>query len=634
MRHADSVQDQRELAERVSAQLDDIQRLAHLGCWEWDIAADRVTWTDPLYDIYGIEPGAVDATYNGYLSRVHPDDRERVAATIEGAYRDGAAFDFEERIVRPDGTVRLLRSRGRVERGPDGGAIRLVGVCHDVTDMRAAQDAAVQLAAERAARVQAQYAADRQQFLAEATATLSSSLDYHRTLRNVACLAVPAITDWCAIDLLDESGDLVRLAVEHPDPARVTIAHELAQRYPSPKDESRGRWRVIATGEAELVEELPDAVIEAAAQDAEHLAMLRGLGLRSYVVAPLRTADRTLGTMTFVQAESGRHFTPADLPLLEDLARRGAVAIANAHLVRDLEQAHAALEEQASELEALTIELESQTEELQQTMQELEARHEEIERQRAAADTARTAADEANRAKSDFLATMSHELRTPLNAISGYTQLLEIGLHGPVNERQIEMLGRIQRNQQRLLALVTDVLNFTRIDAGRLEVQREPVSVSALVSDLEPVIEPQARAKGLQLELSDAADLYVLGDRERAEQVLINLVSNAIKFTPAGGVVTIAAVADGGAVRIQVADTGPGIPPDLHESIFDPFVQVGPHLTRGAEGVGLGLAISRELARAMDGDVEVSTGPGGGAVFSFSLVAAPSQDQPPLAPAL
>ena len=251
---------------------------------------------------------------------------------------------------------------------------------------------------------------------------------------------------------------------------------------------------------------------------------------------------------------------------------------------------------------------------------EVAAAREELERRVLDAQQARAEAEGANRAKGDFLAVMSHELRTPLNAIGGYAKLLELGVYGPVTDAQREALGRIARSQAHLLRLITDVLSFARIDAGQMAYVIAAVPLADAVAALEPLVEPQLRAKGVAF-ACDAGDavVHVRADRERLQQVVLNLLANAIKFTPAGGRVTVACTADAAHVRVRVADTGPGIPPERLGAVFEPFVQGDRALNRPHEGVGLGLAISRDLARAMGGDVTVASTVGAGSTFTLEL---------------
>lgn len=242
--------------------------------------------------------------------------------------------------------------------------------------------------------------------------------------------------------------------------------------------------------------------------------------------------------------------------------------------------------------------------------------------QERAIEAARQAAisDEANRAKSDFLAAMSHELRTPLNAIGGYTDLLAMGVRGPVTPEQLEDLERIKRSQQHLLGIINDILNFSRIEAGQTTYDLTAVPMSDVMKDVGHMIEQQAAAKGLTFKLNECQPKVIAwADRPKVEQILINLLSNAIKFTSEGEVTLKCEWHDAQKVAVTVADTGVGIPADQLERIFEPFVQVGRSLTQGHEGTGLGLAISRDLARAMGGDVAVTSEVDKGSQFRLIL---------------
>jgi len=240
---------------------------------------------------------------------------------------------------------------------------------------------------------------------------------------------------------------------------------------------------------------------------------------------------------------------------------------------------------------------------------------------RAQAEAARTEAERANATKSQFLAVMSHELRTPLNAIGGYAELLEMGLRGPVTEAQLADLARIKRSQHHLLGLINDILNFARLEAGRAHFAVDDVSLDVAADDVTALVLPQLRAKGLTL-ARDAAwprGLAVRADREKLQQVLVNLLTNALKFTDAPGAVTLVAERVGPEVRVRVRDTGIGIPGDQLARVFEPFVQVDPRLARAREGTGLGLAISRDLARGMGGDLTAESVPGVGSTFTLTL---------------
>jgi PAS domain S-box-containing protein len=566
------------------------------------VASAQVVWTaSPEGEIRGRQAelaaytGLPEERYRGWgwLDAVHPDERDAVAAAWRDALREKRVLEVEYRMRRADGEWRRVSVRAVPLLEEDGRVREWVGATTDVTDRRRVEEG--------------------RDFLVEASRVLASSLDYEQTLRTVAALAVPVLADWCAVDVLTDDGELRRLAVQHTDPAKVRMVQEIEARWPTRTDTPYGLAHVVRTGQAEMMPHIPEELLTANAQDPEHLRLIRELGLRSYVCVPLVARGKVLGALSLVHAESGRSYDAADLSLAEELARRAAVAIDNARLFGETEEARAQLEQQTGELEEAQAEMEMAHDELQHAYEDLAERTREAER-------ARAAADEANAAKSAFLATMSHELRTPLNAIAGYTQLLEMGIHGPVSNAQREALEKIHRNQTHLLGLINDVLNFAKIEAGQVQYELQDVPLDATLSAVEALVEPQIRARRLTYRYRRGDPMAtVCADRERMEQVVLNLLSNAVKFTEPGGRVELSWEVDGRWVRIHVADTGRGIPPDKLEAIFEPFVQVDPALTRAAEGTGLGLAISRDLARAMRGDLTARSTEGEGSVFTLSL---------------
>ena len=258
-----------------------------------------------------------------------------------------------------------------------------------------------------------------------------------------------------------------------------------------------------------------------------------------------------------------------------------------------------------------------------------------LEREREA----RAEAEAANRAKTEFLSIMSHELRTPLNAIGGYVQLLELGLHGPITDAQRTALGRVARSQQHLLALINDILNLSRIESGRVEYTLEDFAVVPMLSDVVSILEPMLSSAGLTCDaaLRDDPALRARGDAEKVRQILLNLLTNAIKYTPAGGTITVRAARSPDrpdALSVVVRDNGVGIDPAKLEAVFEPFVQLNRKSSRQSDGVGLGLAISRDLARGMGGELRATSALGQGAAFELMLPraeAAPAVEAVPAA---
>jgi PAS domain S-box-containing protein len=288
------------------------------------------------------------------------------------------------------------------------------------------------------------------------------------------------------------------------------------------------------------------------------------------------------------------------------------------------EEALERVRDQAIELEVQSHQLQEQTAELEMQQEELQAAYDRLLSQTEVLVRARTAATVANQAMSLFLSTLSNELRTPLNAIGGYVQLMEMEVQGPITDAQRQSLDRITRSHRHLLRLVNDVLNLARIEAGRMDYRIEELDLPSVVSSVVPMIEPQMAEAGLTLETAIDAAPRARADREKAQQILINLLTNAVKFTPRGGRVAVRARQDDSERRVlvEVSDTGIGIPSEKLASVFEPFVQVQSEQSRRSEGTGLGLAISRDLARGMGGDLTASSEPGAGSIFTLHLPAA------------
>jgi signal transduction histidine kinase len=429
--------------------------------------------------------------------------------------------------------------------------------------------------AEAVARAAAEAAGRRLSLLAEASALLSS-LDFEVTLQQVAHLAVPVFADYVTIDLVDSDGGPRRVATAHTNPAKAGLLKSTARFYPHASATGTPLRDTLLAGEPLLVVDVDDAWLQRATRTPEHLDIVRRLGPRSIIVAPLSARGHTLGVMSFVMADSTRRYAPGDVSLAVDLAHRAAAAVDNARLYRQSE-------------------------------------------------SAREDAEAASRAKGQFLAVMSHELRTPLNAILGYSELVEMGVHGPVSEGQREAMTRIRRSGQHLLALVNNVLNLERAETGTIETEFVALQITQLFEDADALTRPQAEAKGITLTVEmPPADVMALGEKDKAQQVLVNLLSNAVKFTPRGGWITVSCVVDADSVALRVSDSGVGIPADSLDRVFEPFVQLETGLTRRAEGAGLGLAISRRLARLMGGDLTAESEVGQGSTFTLTLVRVPA----------
>ena len=417
------------------------------------------------------------------------------------------------------------------------------------------------------------------EFLLEASPSLATVLDVRKTLSNLAQLAVPKLADWCAVDIVGDDGrSIEHVAVAHKDPRKVAMAEELRTRFPSSPDAKTGTANVVRTGVSELYAEIPDELLVAGAQNADHLRMLRALSIRSAMTVPLTARGRVLGAITLVYAESGLRYTKDDLRFAEELARRAAIAVDNAALYESEQSAR---------------------------------RH----------------ADAANRAKDDFLATVSHELRTPLNAMLGWTRMLRSGdLPKEKHERALET---IERNAVTQAQLIEDLLDVSRIVSGKLRLDIQSVELVDIVEQAMDALRLASEARGVAVLSSlDERVGSVTGDPHRLQQVVWNLLSNAIKFTPKGGRIHVSVERVDSSLKLTIADTGRGIPAEFLAHVFERFKQVDGAITRAYGGLGLGLAISRHIVELHGGTIHVeSKGLGAGTTFTVVLPVSPIRQE-------
>jgi signal transduction histidine kinase len=422
------------------------------------------------------------------------------------------------------------------------------------------------------AMAKAEDAGRRASFLAAAGRRLAESLDEESVRDALARLTLASLSAWCFIDVFDGDGRMRRLPIAHPDAATQEVLRQLEDRWSPMVDDPFGLPQVIRQRIPTIIptEAIEEALV-AGAHDAATLRVLRQMSIGSMLTVPFIVRGTLVGAATFVTRKGDREFSDDDVGLAEDLAIRAAVALESARVHRE------AIEE-------------------------------------------RRKAESANAAKSTFLGTMSHELRTPLNAIGGYVDLLLLGIRGPMNAEQEIDLRRIRRNQSHLLALITDLLNFVRIGNGSVKYDLRDVVVNDVIESSLTLVDPLITQKGISCDvLKCSPGVVARADSEKVQQILVNLFSNAIKFTPSGGEIEVGCGRTDSMIQVSVADTGIGIPPEKLEAIFDPFVQVKEGLAGRESGVGLGLSISRDLARGMGGDLLVESQLRQGSKFTLRL---------------
>jgi PAS domain S-box-containing protein len=544
--------------------------------WEaWgepDQASQRIDFVSEYVEkMLGYSTDEWLSTPNFWLSIVHPDDAGRAAeeAAAIFATRKGGTSRF--RWLAKDGRAVWVEAQSVVVCDDSENPIGMRGVTMDITERKRAEDA--------------------QRFLAEASGLLAGSLDYEITLGSVAKLAVPNLADWCIVHIIGANGRLRQLAVVHSDPAKEQAARKLQERYPVNPDRAIGVPNVLRTGRPEFYPVVNQERLEMVARNQEVASVLRELNLKSCMIVPLVARNRTLGTITLATAESNRYYDANDLKLAEDLAHRIALAVDNARLYREAQDAVTARED------ALRI------------------RDELLKREHLAREEAETA----NRSKDEFLATVSHELRTPLNAILGWAHMLRSNRLDDTT--QIRALETIERNAKSQAQLIEDILDVSRIVTGKLRLDVRPVVLDAVVDAAIEAVRPAADAKEIRIDnILDPSAGPVSGDPNRLQQVIWNLVANAVKFTGRGGRVQVHLQRVASSIEITVRDTGQGISAEFLPYVFDRFRQADATSTRRHGGLGLGLAIVRHLVEMHGGTVE-ATSPGEtlGATFTVKL---------------
>lgn len=404
---------------------------------------------------------------------------------------------------------------------------------------------------------------EKDRFLARAGSILSNSLNYEVTLKNLGNLVVEQIADWCSVVVIGDDGKPATVTANHRDPSKIEMALEFKLKYPDDWDSPHGAARVLRTGLPELYPEIPEALLKQSSRDDEEFRFAVSLGLKSAMVLPLISSTGIIGVITLISAESGRSYTQADLDFALELANRAALSIENAKHYRK--------------------------------------------------------AEKASQAKTEFLANMSHEIRTPLGAVLGFAELLQDPSQS-TKDRQ-DCVAVILRNGRQLGKLINEILDLSKIESGKLELEKSEFVLSELVEEVTALLNVEAQAKGIAINVTFEQSLppKLISDSTRIRQVLINLVGNAIKFTSRGSVSLHVRAVDS-QLEFTVTDTGIGMTPEQASRIFEAFVQADSTMTRKYGGTGLGLALSRTLARALNGDLKlVSTAPGKGTTFVFSV---------------
>lgn len=526
---------------------------------------------------------------------------------------------------------------------------------------------------------------DRLTFLSEASKILSSSLNYQKTLNAIAHVAVPHIADWCAVDILDD-GEIEQVAVAHIDPKKVKWAKELRKREPvNLSDSSSGIVRVINTGKSEFYPLVTDEMLVVASKSKKHLKLLRDLRFKSVIISPLIAAGKTLGAMTFVVAESNRLFTKSDVNMAEEVSNRAALAIQNAQLYKSAQEnehkfksffnsnivgvftadkngdildandgylriiGYTKEDLQNRKLNRWTLTPLEHVESDKKAMDELETEGSTTpwEKEYVKKDgsqvpviVAATLIDKKfgtnitivlditerkrlEQRKDEFIGIASHELKTPLTSIKGYVQILERTLEDLGNDKAIMLVSKTNTYINRMNSLIADLLDVSKIQAGKLQLNNEVFDFYDLIHDGIEAIQPTSTRH--KIICDNCIHQKIEGDKHRLEQVLMNLLSNAIKYSPKADKIVIKTQKNKDIITISIRDYGVGIPKKSLDKLFQRFYRVD-KTAKDFSGLGIGLYISCEIVSRHGGKMWVESKEGKGSTFFFTLPILPKYE--------
>jgi PAS domain S-box-containing protein len=524
-----------------------------------DVTGKILSFNQKMSDMWGIPAdifasGDDERAINAALAKLsHPED---FMAKVVELYSnpDLASYDVLE---LKDG--RIFERYSQPQRIDDV-AVGRVWSFRDVTARRRAEEQGRALEREQAARAEAENSQKRTALLAEASRVLSTSFDYQTTLAALVRLAVPTLADYCALDILEGENEFKRIGEAHVDPTKSNLIRQVGTFPRSALTAQHPLIRVMTTGYPVLEAEITPAFIRASFAEHSQRQMVEALGPRSFICVPLVSSGKILGALTLVTSGSGRRYDEADLSLAADMARRAAIVVEHARLFHEAQQA--------------------------------------------------------TKARDDVLAVVAHDLRNPLNTVT-----MAIGLmleNTPVERtqerRQVEI---VRRAADRMNRMIQDLLDVKRMESGRLAIDLRPEDVDVIINDMIEMLRPLAVGSSIALEANVPEGLPpVLADSARIQQVLSNLVGNAVKFTPRDGRITVCAEQMEGEIRFGVIDTGPGIPPEQVPHIFGQFWQAS---SSDRRGIGLGLAIAKGIVEAHKGTIWVESHVGLGSTFYFTL---------------
>ena len=545
------------------------------------------------YDYTGMRPGA--PTSDVWEKLIHPDDKAKVWKKWQAAFKSTEPYEIESRLYHAESKAyRWVMTRAVPLIGDEGKVIKWYGTCTDIDDRK--RNEAIQT------------------FLAEASKELSASLDYNETLKKVSKLGVPALADWCSVDLWDPEKGFVQVAVTHRDPKKVTLARQYRKHNPISPDDPTGVAKVVRTGESDFHPVIDMAMIKKLVKGKEKLAFFEKLNLCSSMTVPIVVNGKPFGAISFVTSDSRRHYTKADLSIAEELAARVSLSVTNAKLyadslsaLRERQKLEQALQQEKEKLEQ---HVQERTRQLQQTNDGL---HKEIMKRQSAEKELHAYSKElarSNQELQDFAYVSSHDLQEPLRKIQAFGNLLETEYADSLGEGA-EYLTRMQNAASRMSTLIQDLLAFSRVSTTPNT--RKSVDLNAIVAEVVGDLEMRIAETGATVTIGELP--RVIADPTHMRQLFQNLISNALKFSRPGvtPTVKISASTKKAEYEIHVADNGIGFDMKYLDRIFAVFQRL--HGRGTYEGTGIGLAVCRKIVERYNGTITAESKADKGSTF-------------------
>lgn len=572
--------------QQTQYQLDEAMEIGQIGTWSLDIKGDVVIADKNLARMFGVSEDTVSAGFplQRFINAIYFDDQKAVMAAIEHAIKTNTLCEKEFRTISRDGTIRWVIARGKVYLNAKGEPENFAGIILDITDRKIAE---LNL-----------------EFLAHASAELASSLDYKRTLRNIANMLVPDLTDWCSVDILDTNGELQQVALAHKDPAKIKWVKEYQKRArPNIQDKNKniGVMRVIHTGKSEFYPVITKEMAEASASDKEGLEVIEQLQLSSAIIVPLKIREKTVGALTLVATEHKYFYTETDLAMFEDLARRMSLSMTNAYFLEETRN-------QVAELERLQIQLKAANE-------ALETR---VKRRTAELEETNLNLQRSNQELQEFAYVASHDLQEPLRKIQAFGTILEEEYGARLDDGH-DYLTRMRSAAARMSTLIEDLLAFSRVTTQAKELEKIDLTevVTGVLEDLETRIdETKGTVTINKLPIIQADPLQM-------RQLFQNLIGNALKFhrpdTPPDVTINTQMIEQEGVkfCEIRVSDNGVGFDEKYLDRIFSVFQRL--HDRNSYEGTGIGLAVCRKIVERHKGTITATSTPGVGSTFIITI---------------